>query len=81
MSSAAATTITIPAKTGRIKQKSGKPATNSGAANLGSAIGAAGGGTPPTGTVTSGTPGGNRPVLITNRFELLQRLECDAVAK
>ena len=40
-----------------------------------------GGGTPPTGTVTSGTPGGNRPVLITDRFELLQRLECDAVAK
>ena len=73
MSSAAATTITSPAKTG-------KSATNLGAANLGSAFGTAGGGMPPTGTVISGTPGGNRPILITNRFELLQRLECDAVA-
>ena len=81
MSSAAAILITSPTKTERIRRKSGKSANNSGAANLGSDTGAAGGGTPLTGTVTSWKPGGNRPVLITDRFELFHRQECDAVAK
>jgi len=59
MSSAAAITITSAVKNRKNQTKSGKPVTDSGAANLGSVIGAAGGGTPPTVTVTSGTTGGN----------------------
>ena len=31
------------------------------------------------GTGTSGTPGGNRPVLITDQFQLLTKLEGSAV--
>jgi len=59
----------------------GKTATNLGAENPGSAIGAAEERTPLTVTGTSETPGGIRPILITDHSELLQRLECDVVGK
>jgi len=82
ISFASASDIKSPTKTGKTRRKPGKTATNNlEAANLNLVIDVPSGGTPSTLTGTSGTLEGTGAVSITDRFELLQKLECNSVAK